>query len=165
YGASVNARQKIGRRIFVEGDLGFMQNQEMIASTMSTDYYNRVNSGQFSGRPAKIEEKPYNIHYLQMAPSIGYQLHEHISVGIGADVQKLLDGTREDRPVVTTEQGFKLIPLWDAGVTGKAEYSISRRLKAGVLYREGINNLLQGNTNYYERRYLQVQMKLKLFGK
>lgn len=165
YGASVNARQKVGRKVFVEGDLGFMQNREMIASAMSTNHYNMVNSGQVRGRPAKLEEKPYSIYYLQMSPSIGYQLHENISVGVGADVQKLLDGTMDDRPVVTTEQGFKLIPLWDAGVTGKAEYAISRRLKAGVQYREGVNNLLQGNNNYYERRYLQVQMKLKLFGK
>lgn len=165
YGASVNARQKISNKLFIEGDLGFMQNQEVIASAMSTSHYNMMRSGQFRGRPARLEEKPYNIYYLQMSPSIGYQLHKNISVGVGADVQKLLDGNVNDRPVVATEEGFKLIPLWDAGITGKTEYSISRRLKAGILYREGVNNLLQGNSNYYERRYLQVQMKLRLFGK
>lgn len=165
YGASVNAHQKIGDKLFIEGDLGFMQNQEMIASPMSTNNYNMMRSGQVKGRPAKLEERPYNIYYLQMSPSIGYQLHKNISVGVGADVQKLLDGNMNERPVVTTEEGFKLIPLWDAGITGKTEYTISRRLKAGILYREGVNNLLQGNSNYYERRYLQVQMKLKLFGK
>ncbi len=165
YMASVNARQKIGSKLFIEGDLGFMQNQEVVAASMSTNQFNTITSGSTMGRPAKIEEKPNSIYYLQMSPSIGYQLHKNISVGVGADVQKLLDGNNEDRPVITTNDGFKLIPLWDAGVIGKTEYSISKRLKAGILYREGVNNLIKGNNNYYERRYLQIQMKLKLFGK
>jgi hypothetical protein len=164
YAASVNAKKKIGRKLFVEGDLGFMQNQQVVSSSMSTTGFNSVAGGGAAGRPAKLEEKPNDIYYFQLSPSLGYQLHEKISIGAGVDMQKLLDGSTTDRPVVATEDGFKMIPLWDAGITGKTEYNISKRVKAGILYREGINNMFSGDKRYFERRYLQVQMKLKLFG-
>ncbi|HTN46031.1 MAG TPA: hypothetical protein VL098_06745 [Flavipsychrobacter sp.] len=164
YAASVNAKKKIGRKLFVEGDLGFMQNQQVVSSSMSTNGFNSVAGGGAAGRPAKLEEKPNDIYYFQLSPSLGYQLHERISIGAGVDMQKLLDGSASDRPVVATEDGFKMIPLWDAGITGRTEYNISKRVKAGILYREGINNMFSGDKRYFERRYLQIQMKLKLFG-
>jgi|GEM_PF-2846917 len=165
YGAAVNAHQKIGNRFFIEGDLGVMRNQEVYAASMSTNQFNTITSNTGLGRPAKVEEKPNNIYYVQLSPSVGYQLHKNISIGVGADMQKLLDGNNGSRPVIATEEGFKLVPLWDAGITGKTEYTISKRLKAAMLYREGVNNLLQGDNRYFERRYLQVQMKWRLFGK
>ena len=51
------------------------------------------------------------------------------------------------------------------GLTGKTEYAVTKKLKAGVLYREGINNLINGGEEYLDRRYLQVQLKFRVFGK
>lgn len=166
YGAALNARHKVGKNFFIEGDLGFMGSQQIMSASMSTSQYNTVAVNQGLGRPLKVDETNNNIYYVQMTPSIGYQVHKNIAVGLGADLQKLLEGNSYNRTVVSTTDGYKLVPLWDAGVTGKTEYTISNRLKAGLLYREGINNLINSSGNrYLDRRYIQVQMKLRLFGK
>jgi hypothetical protein len=165
FGATLNAKHKLGSKIFIEGDLGVMRNEQVTSVSMSTMQFSNYAAGNRTARPVKLYEKNSNFHYMQLTPTVGYQVAKNISVGIGADLQKLLEANSGNRPIVATDNGLKLVPLWDAGITGKTEYTISKRLKAGILYREGINNLLVNDNRYFDRRYLQVQLKLKLFGK
>lgn len=165
YSAAVNAKRMLGDKLFLEGGLGFVQNQDIMAASMSTSQYNSVYNNNSRGKAARVTKEVKGIYYLQMAPSVGYELWKKLSVGIGADIQRLLDGSQESRPVVVSEEGFKLIPIWDAGVMGKAEYTIGKSITAGIAYREGINNIVTGTDNYYNRRYFQAQLKWKFLGK
>lgn len=165
YSATINAKRMLGDKLFLEGGLGFVQNQDIMAASMSTSQYNNVYNNNSRGKAARVTKEVKGIYYLQMAPSFGYELWKKLSVGIGADIQRLLDGSQESRPVVVSEEGFKLIPIWDAGVMGKAEYTIGKSITAGIAYREGINNIVTGTDNYYNRRYFQAQLKWKFLGK
>lgn len=165
YMASISAKQNLSDKLFIEGSIGFLQNQEVVSSNMSSSQYSQILNNSNRGRPAKFSESPSGIYFLQLAPMVGYEIFKNLSVGAGADIQRNLEGTIDNRAIVATEYGFKMIPIWDAGVTTKAEIGLNRQLKAGIVYREGLNNLLSGTQNYYNRRYVQVQLKLKLYGK
>lgn len=165
YMAAISAKQHLGEKFYIEGSLGFLQNQEVVTSTMSTNQYSQILNNSNRGRPAKLTESPSGIYYLQFAPAIGYEILKDMSLGVGADIQRTLDGTIENRTIIATENGFKMMPIWDAGVTTRAEVALSKQIKAGLLYREGLNNLLSGTQNYYNRRFVQVQLKLKLYGR
>lgn len=165
YMASISAKQSLSNKLFIEGSIGFLQNQEVVSSNMSSSQYSQILNNSNRGRPAKLSESPSGIYFLQVAPMVGYEIFKNFSIGAGADIQRNLEGTMDNRAVVATEYGFKMIPIWDAGVTTKAEIGLNRQLKAGIVYREGLNNLLSGTQNYYNRRYVQVQLKLKLYDK
>ncbi|PZF74393.1 hypothetical protein [Taibaiella soli] len=183
YMAGVNAHQPLGRKFFVDGDLAVIssKNLQNTANYSSTDYntlssyggtdHTGTNTGTGAGQPLGNMKPPpkgqtiTNLYYLQFAPTIGYQLIRKVSVGVGADVQRKLQD--DDMKTVVSDNpqvdDIKLIPNMDVGLTGKAEYNITKKLKAGVLYRGGINSWI--DPKYVNRNYMQVQMKFMIFGK
>ncbi len=101
-----------------------------------------------------------NLFYMQVTPMIGYKIGKKITVGAGADVQRLL---QDKYDYVTDANGnVYAIPATDIGMTGKAEYALSPRIQTGVQYRNGISNMLESGKNYLERDYFQVQIKCRI---
>lgn len=156
YMAGVNAKQKLSNRIYLEGDIAVVNNKA--SQTFAPP------PGFMPGTASRfnLDYKDASLLYLQVNPTIGYQLFKNISVGIGADLQRMVNG---DDILVEIGEEVRTIPGLDVGLTGKTEVSLSPRLKAGVLYREGMNNFLNGSNKYFDRNYLQVQLKLTVFDK
>lgn len=166
YMAGINARQKIGGKMYVEGDLTLVSNQ-VTESTVSPNQWAAFESGlgAKSSESNVVTQTPSNFLYIQFNPSVGYQVHKKVSLSLGADLQRLVDHNDNLKTLVYQSDELKLIPGLDMGLTGKTEYAVTKKLKAGVLYREGINNLINGGEEYLDRRYLQVQLKFTVFGK
>lgn len=182
YMAGVNARQPLGRKLYLEGDLAVIssKNLQNTANYSATEYsaLNAYHSGDHSGgftgsgsgQPVGNTSAPpkgqavSNLYYLQVAPTLGYQLIRKISVGVGADFQRKLQADETKTVVSDNPQtdDIKLAPNMDIGLTGKAEYSITKKLKAGVLYRGGVNSWM--DPKYVNRNYMQVQLKWMIFG-
>jgi hypothetical protein len=153
YMAGINAKQKLSKKIFLEGDLAIVGNT---ASQTFTKQQIPVNTGGGSLRGAAIDYKNANLVYIQVNPTVGYQLMKKVSVGVGADLQQMVNGSNA---LVNVNDETKTIPASDFGLTGKTEIALSPKIKAGILYREGINNLINGSSDYFDRSYLQVQLK------
>ena len=62
--------------------------------------------------------------------------------GAGLDIQRALQNADKDAIQVEGNE-VKLLPLFDIGATGKLVFRLSGRLEAGLLYRQGVNNLLR----------------------
>jgi len=153
YTAGINAKQKLGKKVYLEGDLAVLGNRAQQTFTQQQQQASLL-------MKAPIDYRDANLVYVAFNPSIGYQLLKKVSVGVGADVQRMVNG--DDLLVQIDEETEKTIPGTDLGLTGKTEVSVSKRLKAGVLYREGINNFLNGGSKFFDRSYLQVQLKLTI---
>lgn len=153
YMAGINAKQKLSKKIFVESDLAIVGNT---ANQTFTKQQIPVNTGGGSLKGAAIDYKNANLVYVQVNPTIGYQLMKKVSVGVGADLQQMVNGSNT---LVNVNDETKTIPASDFGLTGKTEIALSQKIKAGILYREGINNLINGSSDYFDRSYLQVQLK------
>lgn len=180
YVAGVTARKKVAGKVFVEGDLAFVSNKADQASMSETafnvstngDVNNLGTSGFTTGsassvKSATVEATSSNFNYLQFTPSVGYQVVPKISLSVGADFQRLLGYDDGMKTIVYENAQTKLAPSLDVGVTGRTEIAVSRKIKAGLLYREGVNNMVRGSASkqYLERRYLQVQLKFTVFDK
>jgi len=161
FAIGASASRKLGDKLYLEGNIAYVNsnmggnsgNSNALASYDNFDATPGTNS-------AKEEEvsKPvqYNLSYLQFSPVVGYSVSERFTIGAGPDLQRLLN----DSYYFETA-----IPALDFGVLGKAEYSISEKLKAGILYRAGLNNALQNTQVYMERNYMQVQLRYAIFDK
>jgi hypothetical protein len=90
-----------------------------------------------------------------------------MSVAAGPDFQQALADTRP--PAVPIENrpfdNVSVMPLFDMGLIGKAEYSLTKKVKAQVSYRKGINNILTPMDKYIDRDYLQVQVRYSIFNR
>jgi len=155
YAAGINAKHKIGSKLFVEGDLAFVNNKTSQSFTQQQQQMAAVSK-------SPIDYEDAHLMYIQLNPTLGYQVMKNLSLGIGADIQKLVN---DDNTLVNVNDEVKTIPGTDFGLTGKTELSLSKRFKAGILYREGMNNLLKNSSDIFDRRYLQVQLKFIVAGK
>jgi hypothetical protein len=162
YTAGINAKKNLGRKLFLEGDLAIVGNS-VSKSTISPETYDALSKNKIE--TSDINKNGTTITYINFNPSLGYQVHKKVSFSVGADMQRLLDYNDRERTVVFTSAETKLVPDFDMGLTGRTEYTISKRFKAGLLYREGINNFVQGSDEYLNRRYFQVQLKYSVLGK
>jgi hypothetical protein len=115
---------------------------------------------------AQEREVNYNLYYAQVTPTLGYNIHKKISVGVGADVQRLLLNESSAAGADAGQQAStRELPAFDLGLVGKAECALSNTIKAGVSYRQGMNNVVAPNANYLDRNYVQVQLKFLLLRK
>ncbi|MBS1589230.1 MAG: outer membrane beta-barrel protein [Bacteroidetes bacterium] len=155
FSAGINARQKLGEHFFVESDLAFVNNRA--GQTFSPQ---AQQTAALYKMP--IDYRNANLMYVQINPAVGYQVFKNISVGLGADLQQMVNG---ENTLVNVNDEIRTIPATDLGLIGKTEVSISPKFKAGLQYRSGINNLMNSSTGYFDRRYFQVQLKYAVFGK
>ncbi|HEY0297903.1 MAG TPA: hypothetical protein VGB84_01665, partial [Arachidicoccus sp.] len=92
----------------------------------------------------------------------GYQIEDKVALSVGGDFQQMVGN--KDEVVQPQNDNTKIFPTLDVGLTTKTEFSIMPNLQAGLVYREGLNNLIKGGDNgsYVNRRYLQVQFKYNI---
>ncbi|MBS1783435.1 MAG: hypothetical protein JSS78_10240 [Bacteroidetes bacterium] len=155
FSAGINARQKLGGHFFVESDLAFVNNHA--GQTFSPQAQQIAAQNKMP-----IDYRNTNLMYVQINPAVGYQVFKNVSIGLGADMQQLVNG---ENTLVNVNDEIRTIPATDFGLTGKTEISISPKVKAGLQYRSGINNLMNSSTSYFDRRYFQVQLKYSVFGR
>ncbi|HXS35061.1 MAG TPA: hypothetical protein VN721_00060 [Flavipsychrobacter sp.] len=105
----------------------------------------------------------YNFNYLQVAPQAGYNISHRLSVGVGADVEQLLQNNQSSADIASGQ--VKAAPDMNVGMIGKTEYSLTNRLKAGVLYRGDVNGLFSKSDKYVNQSFIQFQLKLAIFNK
>lgn len=161
------AGKKISNRIYLEGDIAFVGNiggeKTKYTFVQKTQAYAKGTSVQPTTSSQTIQ-RFYNLYYAQFTPTIGYQMSKNLTLGVGADMQRLLMNdvliTETDKP----EDAMQL-PTFDMGLVGKTEYKLSKEIRASVYYRKAMNQALQSNSKLLNRDYLQVQLKFTILGK
>ncbi|HXS37842.1 MAG TPA: outer membrane beta-barrel protein [Flavipsychrobacter sp.] len=157
-GAAVD--KKLSSKFGVEVTLAYVGNS---ASTPGSTV-NQIPpfSPPFNGsqpKPSPVSAVTSPLNYLQCAPMADYSLSKKITLSAGADLQRLL----QDHDVtILYNDNTKVAPLVDVGMLLRTEYAIFPRLKAGLSYRLGANNIVSPGNNYIDRNYMQVQLKYKL---
>ena len=106
----------------------------------------------------------YNSYYAQIAPGIGWKLSRKFTLGGGPDFQEMLSN---NRPAVSSydRNNVAVAPMFDVGVLGKTEYAVSKKLKAAMYYRKGMNNFLTPMDKYSDRDYMQFQLRYTLLNR
>jgi len=169
YTAGVSVRHKVGSDFFVDGTVAMLYNNN--ASNVAANHGPPLQeSSNLAARPAAFSQTNLaspaldpiqKLYYVQFNPSIGYQPEKHVALSIGGDFQQLLNKSSE---IVQPESSnSRVLPNFDIGLTAKSEFAIAPNIQAGIIYREGLNNLLKSEGGkYVNRRYVQVQFKYSL---
>lgn len=172
YSAGLSLKQKIAGNLFVDGAVAMVYNNnaanmainngkplEMVMADMGKN----TNASKSSNSVPTPSLQPIErLYYVQVNPSVGYQIQKNVSLSVGGDFQRVLNIENETLQI-SKYQDNKILPRMDVGLTTKSEITVTPNLQAGILYREGMNNLLkQGNVEYVNRRYFQVQFKYNL---
>jgi hypothetical protein len=193
YAAGATVRRMINEKVYVEGDVAFSSSDLFQRNTyISNASGSGAGGGAVAGTAAKpgnvaakvskvessdnstfkstpdgplqIDDKQYNLRYLQLTPSVGYKILKRMSIAAGPDFQQVLAGTRPD--ISDDYRGNKQqAALFDVGFIGKTEYALTKRVKAAVAYRKGINSIISPNNIYIDHDYLQFQVKCTVFNK
>ncbi len=174
YTAGISIRRKVAGDLFVDGSVAMLYNNN--ASNVA------INNGPpLADNPSNTGAKPtafnnettlaspaldpiQKLYYVQFNPSIGYQVEKHVALSVGGDFQQILNSRGEQDEIVQPgTNSAKVFPNFDVGLTAKTEFSITPSIQAGLVYREGLNNLLKSDgARYVNRRYIQVQFKYNL---
>jgi len=168
YTAGVSLKRKIGSDFFVDGTVAMMYNNN--ANNVA------ANNGPSVNQPSNTASKPgastinsfsapaldpiQKLYYVQMNPSFGYQIEDKVALSVGGDFQRMLN--KKDEIVQPDNNNTKIFPTMDVGLTTKSEFIISPNLQAGLVYREGLNNIFKSDAPYVNRRYVQVQFKYNI---
>lgn len=169
YMVGINGRKSLGDKIFVEGDIAFANSRNaQVTTETSNETFDLVKTvagtNTIGARAISRGEVVGNMYYLQLTPTVGYQVLRTMSLGAGADMQRMF--RNEDNTLYVMDgTDVKAVPQMDYGVVGKAEYSLTKTFKAGIQYRQGMNTLLAPEKNYLNRSYIQVQLKLGILGR
>ncbi len=195
YIVGATLRRMITDKVYIEGDLGFASSTNTQAADYTVETISHVASaplaarassarttsaGSISGKVSSTESLgsttqvttystdqrnvSYNLDYAQITPSVGYKLLKRMSLGIGPDFQQMLVDNRP-APSPSDRANIQEAAMFDVGFIGKTEYVITKKLKAGVYYRKGINDLISTNDKYIDRDYLQFQLKWVILNK
>ncbi len=174
YMIGATARRMINDKVYVESDIAFTSSN----NTQRNEYivYTHGNAARGSSRIAyasdivnvngitKISEQSYNLNYAQVTPSLGYKLMKRMNIGVGPDFQQMLVDNRPE-PSKTYKGNIEVAPIFDIGFMAKSEYALSKKIKAAIYYREGINNIITPTNKYIDRNYVQCQIKWAVFNK
>lgn len=168
YTAGITVRRKVAGDFFVDGTVAMMYNNN--ASNVAVNNGPSLTDPNTATRPASFNETPLaspaldpiqKLYYVQFNPSIGYQVEKHVALSVGGDFQQMLN--KKEEIVQPQSNNSKLFPNFDVGLTTKSEFSITPNIQAGLMYREGLNNLLKNDgSKYVNRRYVQVQFKYNI---
>lgn len=166
YTVGVSARTKIAGNFFVDGTVAMMYNNN---ANNVVNYNGASTVAKFAARPAgqlpgsPAVEPTQSLYYVQVNPSIGYQIDKNVALSVGSDFQQMLSRTDGAEKVQLAADNSKIFPVFDVGLTTKSEFNITPNIQAGLMYREGLSNLLKNDGNkYVNRRYFQVQFKYNI---
>jgi hypothetical protein len=175
------ARKMVGAHVFVEGDVAltgasntqrtaYLNDAGMYASPKLSSAGTRTTTsdGSLSSQAGAtsnsvvVADRSFSMYYAQVTPSLGYQFNRRFALGVGPDFQQALSDTRP-APSTMDRNNVQVIPMFDMGVAGKAEWALTDRIRTAFLYREGINNIVTPMNKYVERSYMQIQVKYAVF--
>ncbi len=184
YMAGATFRRMINDKLFIESDVDFAtsnnsQSTEVwvpgtgkggasaarhIAARNAAEEANKTAAPVTPAGSIETQEQNYNLSYAQVSPSIGYKIINRMSVALGPDFQQMLV---DNRPATSTvDRGnIQVAPVFDVGFVGKTEYSLTKKIKAGISYRKGMNDFINPVNKYIDRDYLQFQLKCTIFNK
>ncbi len=174
YMIGATARRMINDKVYVESDIAFTSSN----NTQRNEYivYTHGSAARGSSRIAyasditnvngitKVSEQSYNLNYAQVTPSLGYKLMKRMNIGLGPDFQQMLVDNRPE-PSKTYKGNIEVAPVFDIGFMAKSEYALSKKIKAAIYYREGINNIITPTNKFIDRNYVQCQIKWAVFNK
>lgn len=173
YTAGVSVRRKVAGDFFVDGTVAMMYNNNasnvavnngppLSDNTNTAARPNAFNNETTLAAPAL--DPIQKLYYVQFNPSIGYQVEKHVALSVGGDFQQILNRKGEQDEIVQPgTNSSKVFPNFDVGLTAKSEFAITPSIQAGLVYREGLNNMLKSEgSKYVNRRYIQVQFKYSL---
>ena len=170
YSAGLSVRRKVAGDFFVDGTVAMMYNNNA-SNVVNYSGPPANNDNSLAARPAAGKmsvsspaiEPTQNLYYVQFNPSFGYQIEKHVALSVGGDFQQMVRKKEGEEKVQLISNNAKLFPNFDIGLTTKSEFSITPNIQAGLIYREGLNNLLKSEgSKYVNRRYVQVQFKYNL---
>jgi len=189
YVAGATLRRMVSDKVYVEGDLGFASSTNLQSNDVSvqTGYTYVPVATRVAGKATtsarttaaqreqsgpteepvytnELQNQSYNVNYLQVSPAIGFKVMKRMSVGVGPDFQQMLSDNRPAAPT-NDRNTIQEAPLFDVGFIGKTEYAITKKLKAGLYYRKGVNDIISTNDKYIDRDYVQFQLKCVIFNK
>lgn len=167
YSVGVSASHSFKNRLFIEGAVAFLYNNQ------APDISNYPGPATTPSRPSSFVSNSAtspslqtipSFYYLQINPSIGYKVNKVLSVSVGGDLQeRIADMSQNGTAVVSPRFDPKIIPQLDLGYTGKATFSINPKIETAILFRNGLNNLLQSQSiyPYFNRQYFELQLKYR----
>lgn len=169
YTAGVSVRRKVAGDFFVDGTVAMMYNNN--ANNVAANNGPSLDGGRGpAAKPASFNqtslaspalEPIQKLYYVQFNPSFGYQVEKHVALSVGGDFQQMLN--RQEEIVKPESNNAKVFPGFDVGLTTKSEFSITPNIQAGLMYREGLNNLVKNDgSRFVNRRYVQVQFKYNI---
>ncbi len=187
YTAGATIRKAVNDKVFIEGDIAFTNSsivqgmpyvnttRQYIDNGGGSSSGSKTTNTESGGKPTSetkavsgpIESRnvSYSLSYAQITPSISVKVMKRLSIGAGPDFQRVLADNRPERDGTDPTGSFKTAPIFDMGLMGKTEFSVTKNVKAGVAYRKGINNILTPMGKYLDRDYLQFQVKCAIFNK
>jgi len=180
-------RKMINDKLYIESDVAFASSNNMQATqyasvSVPASGSSGLSARQPAGRTSSVESGKssstvtstqetvssnvnYNLYYAQVNPGLGYKVIRQLSIGLGPDFQRMLV---DNRPTISTEldrNNIQVAPLLDVGFIGKTEYAFTKRIKTGISYRKGVNNIIIPSDKYINRDYLQFQLRYTIFNK
>ncbi len=163
YALNAVADKRISNKMSIEVTMGYINNNSATVTSYGASNYGPSN-GPTNNKGHIVSNTssnttPTQLNYLQFSPVAGYNVSKNISVGAGADLQRLL---QDHETAVIYNDKEKVAPMTDIGLLLKTDYAVTTRLKGGVSYRIGANNLISAGNNYIDRNYMQVQLKYRL---
>ena len=180
YMAGATFRRMINDKLYVESDVNFATSNN--SQTTQIWVPESGNAARHSGAKGstveaskaapvsapkgsiQTQEQNYTLSYAQVSPSIGYKVIKRMSVGVGPDFQRMLVDNRPAKSTVERD-AIQVAPVLDIGFVGKTEYALTKRIKAGVSYRKGVNNVIATTDKYIDRDYLQFQLKCTILNR
>lgn len=161
-----SARHFVNDKVFIDGAIAMMINHgddntlNYTGDVMKDVFSNNSSNGR-SARPSGTYYNVNNFYYIQFNPSVGTKLSKRFMVSTGPDFQQLLTSS-PDPTIMFKDHDVKLVPNFDVGLTGKAEFFLSPSIQTGIIYRQGVNNIIRNNNDYLNRNYFQIELKYTL---
>lgn len=166
YNLGVGVKQKITKGLFFEGSVGLLYNNQPGDVTSFNKPSTRAGRSSANGASqTPTISSVYDFYYVRVNPAIGYRISDFMSVSAGADFQQRVGGAAfTSTTILSVNTDPKIIPKLDVGLTAKTDFTLTEQIEAGLLYRNGVNNIVQpGNVYpYLDKRYIQVQLKYNL---
>lgn len=167
YAVGLSATHTFRNRLFIEGTVAFLYNNQ------TSNISNYPGQATTPSRPASYAASNAAspslriipaFYYLQFNPSVGYKIGKVVSLSMGADLQeRIADMSQNGTAVIDPGFDPRIIPALDLGYTGKAAFAIGQKIETGILFRSGLNNLLQPQNiyPYFNRQYVELQLKYR----
>lgn len=174
YQLGVVAHQQISDKVFAETtlalaatDVSYTQSQRF--NGVATG--NQLVAGVSYSRVVNTEYRQ-NVISMGVAPAIGYKVTRQISLSVGGAVYRNFNQSlnmQEDDEITkaaasSDATGTPSINIWDAGLTGGAEYKVTKKISINAQYRYGLSNYINIENRTVRNSGMNVGLKC-LFGK